>query len=83
MKGIRLVLIVLILVGVGFALAERVRERDVHYKQFQLNLKPGDRVVVIRAGYEKVYVRVIPSEFKDFDLKVVEGKTLSGTLTLR
>jgi len=78
-----LCLIGLILILLSF-LRAGVQERNIPAKkQFKFDLNPGDRIVVIRKGYTKVYVRVTPIEFKDFDYKVPNGKKLSGILNLK
>ena len=82
------VLVLLIFVLAGLLLVRvitqaDVQERDVNRKEYKFNLSPGDRIVVIKSGYDKVYVRVSPISFKDFDYKVTDGKTLKGVLILK
>lgn len=60
-----------------------VEKRTRTTTDYRFNLKAGDRIMVIDASVEKTYIRITPSTARVFDLKVEDGKVMTGILVKR
>jgi hypothetical protein len=80
MKKLLMILIVINIILLAIShIHTGVQVRTQTITQYKFDVTAGQRILVIDKG-AKTYIRITPSEARLFDLKVGEGKSLSGIL---
>ena len=83
MKRIIMIILFIIFAGLIYAGVTVKTEKEgvrVVRRQHKYELGPGDRVIVIKAGYTSVSISVKPAANKIHDYKVPAGKVYNGDL---